>query len=130
MFSVYCSISQMCALKQKNTSNHLCYIQVTSLDPATKKISLDNGWELFYDKCLIATGGQPNNLPIFSKASPQIKERVSVYRTVSRINVLIVGVGLSVLRYQITRHSMISSLELVLYLWLEEGSWAVSWLWV
>ena len=53
------------------------------MDPIAKKISLDNGWELYYDKCLIATGGQPNNLPVFAEGSDEMKKRVSVYRTVS-----------------------------------------------
>ena len=53
------------------------------MDPVTKKISLDNGWDLYYDKCLIATGGRPNNLPVFAGGSDEMKKHVSVYRTVS-----------------------------------------------
>lgn len=53
------------------------------MDPTSKKISLDNGWEVIYEKCLIATGGQPRQLPIFSEGSNNLKNHISAYRTVS-----------------------------------------------
>eukprot|EP01129_Flabellula_baltica_P014695 TRINITY_DN710_c0_g2_i1.p1 TRINITY_DN710_c0_g2~~TRINITY_DN710_c0_g2_i1.p1 ORF type:complete len:543 (-),score=136.03 TRINITY_DN710_c0_g2_i1:34-1662(-) len=37
-------------------------VDVTSLDPATKKIVTSDGQEFTYDKCLVATGGSPNLL--------------------------------------------------------------------
>lgn len=52
------------------------------LNPTTKTIKLDNGLEISYDKCLLATGGKPRNLPIFSEASAELKERVSLYRKI------------------------------------------------
>lgn len=57
--------------------------QVVGLDPSDKKITLDDGSELTYDKCLLATGGRPKNLPVFEEGSPELREHVSLYRTVS-----------------------------------------------
>ncbi|GAB4040816.1 FAD-dependent oxidoreductase [Spirosoma jeollabukense] len=36
---------------------------VTSLDPTTKRIELDSGETLTYDKALVCSGGKPNSLP-------------------------------------------------------------------
>ena len=57
--------------------------RAVGLNPAEKKISLDDGTELSYDKCLLATGGRPKNLPVFSEASAEVKQHVSLYRAVS-----------------------------------------------
>ena len=59
------------------------FFQAVKLDPATKKIQLSDGFELSYDKCLLATGGQPRNLPVFMKGSDDLKSRVSVFRKVN-----------------------------------------------
>ena len=56
--------------------------QVTKLNPSDKKLTLDSGMEISFDKCLLATGGRPKNLPLFSKASPELKEKLSVYRKI------------------------------------------------
>lgn len=56
--------------------------KVTGLDPTAKKLTLDGGTELSYDKCLLATGGQPRNLPIFVQASDEVKQKTSLYRTI------------------------------------------------
>lgn len=36
--------------------------------------------EISYDKCLLATGGTPKNLPVFG--DDNLKERVSLYRSI------------------------------------------------
>uniref|UniRef100_A0A1B0FPR1 Apoptosis-inducing factor 1, mitochondrial n=1 Tax=Glossina morsitans morsitans TaxID=37546 RepID=A0A1B0FPR1_GLOMM len=54
---------------------------VKKVDPSEKKVILNDGYEIFYDECLIATGCSPKNLPIFLDAPPPIKEKVMLYRT-------------------------------------------------
>uniref|UniRef100_A0A1A9WUU6 FAD/NAD(P)-binding domain-containing protein n=1 Tax=Glossina brevipalpis TaxID=37001 RepID=A0A1A9WUU6_9MUSC len=54
---------------------------VKKLDPSNKKVTLTDGYEIFYDECLIATGCSPKNLPLFLDAPPPIKEKVMLYRT-------------------------------------------------
>lgn len=44
---------------------------------------LDNGWEISFEKCLIATGGQPKSLKVFQTASARLKSKVTLYRGVS-----------------------------------------------
>lgn len=56
--------------------------RVTQVDIQNKTVRLDNNWEISYDKCLIATGGKPKNLPIFEK-SEKLKEKVTLFRNVS-----------------------------------------------
>lgn len=41
---------------------------VQKLDPSTRKAYLDDGSEIEYEKCLIATGVRPKNTPAFEKA--------------------------------------------------------------
>lgn len=71
-------------MTERRTSSDSNYLlQAVKLDPAAKKIQLNDGFELSYDKCLLATGGEPRNLPVFAKGSDDLKSRVSVYRRVS-----------------------------------------------
>ena len=44
---------------------------------------LDNGWEISFEKCLIATGGRPKSLKIFQTASTRLKNKLTLYRGVS-----------------------------------------------
>uniref|UniRef100_H2YWN8 FAD/NAD(P)-binding domain-containing protein n=1 Tax=Ciona savignyi TaxID=51511 RepID=H2YWN8_CIOSA len=57
--------------------------KVASINPVDNVVTLEDGTEIKYEKCLIATGGQPRNLPIFKKSSEEIQSKVSVYRTAS-----------------------------------------------
>ena len=57
-------------------------LQAIKLDPGSKKIQLNDGFELSYDKCLLATGGEPRNLPLFKNGSKDLKSRVSLFRKV------------------------------------------------
>lgn len=57
--------------------------RVTEVDIENKKVKLDNSWEIVYDKCLIATGGKPKNLPYFEKSWEKFQDKVTLFRNVS-----------------------------------------------
>ncbi|XP_059171866.1 apoptosis-inducing factor 1, mitochondrial-like isoform X2 [Physella acuta] len=56
--------------------------KVVKLDAGKKTVWLAGGEKIKYDKCLIATGGKPKNLPILEKADAQVKERTVLYRNI------------------------------------------------
>ena len=56
--------------------------RVTQVDVQKKKVTLDNAWEISFDKCLIATGGRPRNLPVFEKSAETFKDKVTLFRNV------------------------------------------------
>ncbi|XP_064636454.1 apoptosis-inducing factor 1, mitochondrial-like [Lineus longissimus] len=58
-----------------------CNRRVVKLDIPNQKAVLDDGHEIKYDRCLIATGGKPKNIPVFMNADPKVQERVSLFRT-------------------------------------------------
>ncbi|KAJ9601037.1 hypothetical protein L9F63_000772, partial [Diploptera punctata] len=53
---------------------------IKKLDIYGKKAILEDDTEISYEKCLIATGATPQNLPVFEEASDVIKEKVTLYR--------------------------------------------------
>ncbi|XP_018319702.1 apoptosis-inducing factor 1, mitochondrial [Agrilus planipennis] len=55
---------------------------VKSLDVENRTATLDDGYVIEYEKCLIATGARPKNLDIFTKAPTNIRERVTTYRDI------------------------------------------------
>lgn len=55
---------------------------VKSIDVTGKKAILTDGTEIEYDECLLATGSEPENLPIFKLAPPAIQKKVSVFKTI------------------------------------------------
>lgn len=55
---------------------------VTKLNLNEQKVLLDDGTEITFDKCLIATGSKPKTLDVFDRAPANIKERVFTYKTV------------------------------------------------
>ncbi|CAF0984749.1 unnamed protein product [Rotaria sordida] len=57
--------------------------KVTKLDLKNSVAKLDNGWEISFEKCLIATGGQPKTIKIFQTASNRLKSKLTLYRGVS-----------------------------------------------
>ena len=63
---------------------------VTEIDSESKFVTLQNGWEIFFDKCLIATGGKPENLKVF--ADDVISPFVSTYRSARDFLSLVKGV--------------------------------------
>jgi len=57
--------------------------KVTKLDTDAKEATLDSGDIVQYDKCLLATGGVPRELPVFSNhPSPIVQRNCSVFRTI------------------------------------------------
>ena len=56
--------------------------RVVDVDIQNKLVKLDNNWEIAYDKCLIATGGRPRNLPAFEKQWNSLKDKVTLFRNV------------------------------------------------
>ncbi|CAF4714420.1 unnamed protein product [Rotaria sp. Silwood1] len=57
--------------------------KVTQLDLKNSVAKLDNGWEISFEKCLIATGGQPKTMKVFQTASNRLKNKITLYRGVS-----------------------------------------------
>jgi programmed cell death 8 (apoptosis-inducing factor) len=56
--------------------------RVTKVDVQAKTVRLDNNWEITYDKCLLATGGQPRNLPAVETNWESLKDKVTLFRGV------------------------------------------------
>lgn len=56
--------------------------RVVRIDPETQSIFLENGQSVKYEKCLIATGGEPQKHPVFESASPEVRERVTDYYSI------------------------------------------------
>uniref|UniRef100_A0A182P4V7 FAD/NAD(P)-binding domain-containing protein n=1 Tax=Anopheles epiroticus TaxID=199890 RepID=A0A182P4V7_9DIPT len=56
--------------------------EVHRLDVVNRKAILTDGTEITYDKCLIATGARPKNLPIFESAPRAVRERVTLFKSV------------------------------------------------
>lgn len=55
---------------------------VKKLNVNEQKVLLDDGTEITYDKCLLATGSSPKTLGVFDSASPKIKEKVFTYKSI------------------------------------------------
>lgn len=55
---------------------------VKKIDVENRTAILTDATEIKYNKCLIATGSTPKNLPVFEKAAANVKERVSLFKTV------------------------------------------------
>lgn len=56
---------------------------VKRLSVDERKAILDDGTEIQYGKCLIATGSVPKTLEIFSNASAEVQKKVSVFKTIA-----------------------------------------------
>ncbi|CAB0000726.1 unnamed protein product, partial [Nesidiocoris tenuis] len=53
---------------------------IVKLDPLKRKATLDDGKEITYGKCLLATGGRPRVLPPFDEADAKVLEKITFYR--------------------------------------------------
>lgn len=56
--------------------------KVVKVDPVSQVVVFDSGEEIAYEKCLIATGAKPKNLPVFETAEEGIKQHVTLFRSV------------------------------------------------
>ncbi|KAH8412265.1 hypothetical protein KR009_000945 [Drosophila setifemur] len=54
---------------------------VKKVDAQKRIVTLNDGYQIEYDECLIATGCAPKNLQVFRDAPPSVREKVMVYRT-------------------------------------------------
>lgn len=54
--------------------------KVTKIDVPNKTVMLDDGHEIKYDKCLIATGVSPKNLPVFESLQDDLKDKIITFR--------------------------------------------------
>lgn len=57
--------------------------EVKKVDVENRTAILTDGTEIKYGKCLIATGSSPKNIPVFENASPEIKDRVLLFKTIN-----------------------------------------------
>lgn len=57
--------------------------KVVKLDAGNKTVWLESGEKITYDKCLLAPGGKPKNLPVLAKASDEVKDRTVLYRNIA-----------------------------------------------
>eukprot|EP00126_Sphaerothecum_destruens_P006792 Sdes_comp19530_c0_seq1m11115 len=55
--------------------------KVERLDVARKSVFLSDGRNISFEKCLLATGGKPGNLAVLEKSDPQVKSKITLYRT-------------------------------------------------
>ncbi|XP_035234131.1 LOW QUALITY PROTEIN: apoptosis-inducing factor 1, mitochondrial-like, partial [Stegodyphus dumicola] len=56
-------------------------VKVVKIDPMSQIVYLENGGKISYEKCLIATGSKPKNLPVFEKVEDSIKKHITLFRT-------------------------------------------------
>jgi programmed cell death 8 (apoptosis-inducing factor) len=56
--------------------------KVVRLDVKDHVAYLEDGRSISYNKCLIATGGRPKNLPVIMNAGPEVLERCTLFRTI------------------------------------------------
>ncbi|KAK7073141.1 Apoptosis-inducing factor 1, mitochondrial [Halocaridina rubra] len=57
--------------------------KVVKIDVHKKRVFMDDGSEVSYDKCLIATGGQPKSLPVLDRAGSEVLQHVTLFRTIA-----------------------------------------------
>lgn len=57
--------------------------KVESINVSEKKVKLNDGKEISYDKCLIATGSIPKTLKLYDDASQEVKDKFSVFRSIA-----------------------------------------------
>ncbi|XP_042334329.1 apoptosis-inducing factor 1, mitochondrial isoform X2 [Sceloporus undulatus] len=56
--------------------------KVVHMDVRGNVVKLDNGTQISYDKCLIATGGSPRNLPVIERGGKEVQERLTLFRKI------------------------------------------------
>ncbi|KAH0631016.1 hypothetical protein JD844_004479 [Phrynosoma platyrhinos] len=54
--------------------------KVVHMDVRGNVVKLDDGTQISYDKCLIATGGSPRNLPVIERGGKEVQQRLTLFR--------------------------------------------------
>lgn len=62
--------------------------KVVHMDVRGNKVKLQDGAEISYDKCLIATGGIPRNLQVIERAGEDVMKRTTLFRKVEDFKAL------------------------------------------
>ncbi|XP_028322867.1 apoptosis-inducing factor 1, mitochondrial isoform X13 [Gouania willdenowi] len=62
--------------------------KVVHMDVRGNKIKMDDGSEISYDKCLIATGGIPRNLQVIERAGEEVMKRTTLFRKIEDFKAL------------------------------------------
>lgn len=57
---------------------------VTKLNVNDQIVTLDDGTEIKYDKCLLATGVRPRSLDVFERAPSQIQHKIWLYKEIDK----------------------------------------------
>lgn len=80
--SFYCKPSEL-PRREKGGVAILSGHQVVSLDVHKKTATLGDGTKITYDKCLIATGGSPRNLPEIEDGGKDVLNKVTLFRNIN-----------------------------------------------
>ncbi|XP_066415371.1 apoptosis-inducing factor 1, mitochondrial isoform X1 [Molothrus aeneus] len=56
--------------------------KVVHMDVRGNTVKLNDGTQISYDKCLIATGGSPRNLPAIERAGKDVQKRLTLFRKI------------------------------------------------
>uniref|UniRef100_A0A2H6MY22 Apoptosis-inducing factor 1, mitochondrial n=3 Tax=Micrurus TaxID=8634 RepID=A0A2H6MY22_9SAUR len=56
--------------------------KVVHMDVRGNTVKLDNGLQIAYDKCLIATGGSPRSLPVLERGGQEVEKRLTLFRKI------------------------------------------------
>ncbi|XP_056665356.1 apoptosis-inducing factor 1, mitochondrial isoform X2 [Monodelphis domestica] len=56
--------------------------KVVQLDVRDNMVKLNDGSQITFEKCLIATGGTPRNLSAIDRAGPEVKSRTTLFRKI------------------------------------------------
>ncbi|XP_043912944.1 apoptosis-inducing factor 1, mitochondrial isoform X2 [Protopterus annectens] len=56
--------------------------KVIDMDVRGNKVTLDDDSHISYEKCLIASGGTPRNLPAFERAGEEVQKRTTLFRKI------------------------------------------------
>nr|XP_042709289.1 apoptosis-inducing factor 1, mitochondrial isoform X9 [Chrysemys picta bellii] len=62
--------------------------KVVHMDVRGNVVKLDDGTQISYDKCLIATGGSPRNLPAIERAGKDVQQRLTLFRKIEDFRAL------------------------------------------
>ncbi|KAE8583759.1 hypothetical protein XENTR_v10020675 [Xenopus tropicalis] len=62
--------------------------KVVHMDVRENKVKLDDGTQISYEKCLIATGGVPRSLPAIERAGEEVTKRTTLFRRISDFRTL------------------------------------------